>query len=207
MVGIVFGLVGAGLARMIDVALPNMILLTLLLAYGSLYVGEHLLHVSGIVAVLVTALVFKFFTASVLAHYREDIHKTWESLGFIANVFVLLGLVVTIDMFTSMYWAILLAIGGAFVARVIAVYSSVYINHFSFGQKLPTSYPPIVIWGGLRGAVTIALVLSLPTNLEYWWTIQSIGFGVVIFSLIVQATANPILVKKLIVWTKYPERN
>lgn len=54
-----------------------------------------------------------------------------------------------------------------------------------------------MIWGGLRGAVTIALVLSLPTELPYWWTIQSIGFGIVLFTLIVQATTNPMLVRKL----------
>jgi len=41
--------------------------------------------------------------------------------------------------------------------------------------------------GGLRGAVTLALALSLPTELSYWWTIQSIAFGVVLFTLFVQA--------------------
>jgi CPA1 family monovalent cation:H+ antiporter len=54
-----------------------------------------------------------------------------------------------------------------------------------------------MIWGGLRGVITLALVLSLPVELDYWWTIQSIGFGVVLFTLIVQSTTNPLLVKKL----------
>lgn len=48
---------------------------------------------------------------------------------------------------------------------------------------------------GLRGAVTLAL--SLPTSLDYWWTIQSIAFGVVTFSLFVQAPTMQLLVKKL----------
>ena len=48
--------------------------------------------------------------------------------------------------------------------------------------------------GGLRGAVSLALALSLPTSLDYWWTIQSIAFGVVIFSLFAQApTIDPLL--------------
>jgi CPA1 family monovalent cation:H+ antiporter len=48
--------------------------------------------------------------------------------------------------------------------------------------------------GSLRGAVVLALSLSLPPELPYWWTIQSIAFGVVIFSLFVQAPLiNPIL--------------
>jgi CPA1 family monovalent cation:H+ antiporter len=54
-----------------------------------------------------------------------------------------------------------------------------------------------MVWGGLRGVVTIALVLALPLDIPYWWTIQSIGFGVVLFTLIVQATTNPTLLKKL----------
>ena len=100
-------------------------------------------------------------------------------------------------MFTQMWLAILLAIVGAFIARVIAVYFSVWLNHLTVGQPINPKYPAIMIWGGLRGAVTIALVLSLPTELPYWWTIQSIGFGIVLFTLIVQATTTPLLVRKL----------
>ncbi|MCK5667588.1 MAG: cation:proton antiporter, partial [Gammaproteobacteria bacterium] len=55
-------------------------------------------------------------------------------------------------------------------------------------------YQIILFWGGLRGAVTLALALSLPTTLDYWWTIQSIAFGVVLFTLFVQATSTaPVL--------------
>ncbi len=42
----------------------------------------------------------------------------------------------------------------------------------------------VMLWGGLRGAVTLALALSLPTSLGYWWTIQSIAFGVVLFTTV-----------------------
>ena len=41
--------------------------------------------------------------------------------------------------------------------------------------------------GGLRGAVTLTLALSLPLDLEGWWTVQSIAYGVVLFPLFVQA--------------------
>jgi CPA1 family monovalent cation:H+ antiporter len=47
----------------------------------------------------------------------------------------------------------------------------------------------VMLWGGLRGAVTLALALSLPTSLGYWWTIQSIAFDVVLFTLFIQATS------------------
>mgnify|MGYP000143703746 FL=1 len=199
MVGSMLGYIAALLVRLINVSVPHIVVITLLLAYGTFYFAEHLLHVSGIVAVMFAALLFKKSAQSQLADVYTGLHSVWESLGFIANifVFVLLGLVVSLNMFTEMWLAIMLAIIGAFIARVAAVYSSVWLNRFTLGQPINPKYPAIMIWGGLRGAVTIALVLSLPTELPYWWTIQSIGFGIVLFTLIVQATTNPMLVRKL----------
>jgi CPA1 family monovalent cation:H+ antiporter len=53
-----------------------------------------------------------------------------------------------------------------------------------------------MVWGGLRGAVTLAP--SLPTSLNYWWTIQSMAFGVVMFPLFVQAPTMSLLVNRLL---------
>jgi CPA1 family monovalent cation:H+ antiporter len=44
--------------------------------------------------------------------------------------------------------------------------------------------------------VTLALALSLPVTLEYWWTIQSIAYGVVLWTLLVQAGSMPWLVRR-----------
>ncbi len=199
LIGIILGYVAALLMRLINISVPHTLVITLLLAYGSFYIAEHLLHVSGIVAVMFSALVFKKSARNELTDVHISLHKLWESLGFIANifVFVLLGLVFSLNMFIEMWLAIVVAIAGAFIARVVAVYTSVWLNCIILGRPINPKYPPIMIWGGLRGAVTIALVLSLPTELPYWWTIQSIGFGIVLFTLIVQATTNPMLVKKL----------
>ena len=198
-VGSLLGYIAALLVKLINISVPHLVVITLLLAYGAFYIAEHMLHVSGIVAVMCAALLFKKVARSQLADVYTSLHSVWESLGFIANifVFVLLGLVVSLNMFTEMWLAILLAIVGAFIARIIAVYLSVWLNRFTYGQAINPKYPPIMIWGGLRGAITIALVLSLPTELPYWWTIQSIGFGIVLFTLIVQASTNPMLVRKL----------
>ena len=198
-VGVLLGGFAALLVKLIEISVPHMVVITLFLAYGTFYIAEHLFHVSGIVAVMFAALLFKKYAHEQLKEVHLGLHNIWESLGFIANifVFVLLGLVVSLNMFTQMWLAILLAIVGAFIARVIAVYFSVWLNHVTVGQPINPKYPAIMIWGGLRGAVTIALVLSLPTELPYWWTIQSIGFGIVLFTLIVQATTTPLLVKKL----------
>jgi CPA1 family monovalent cation:H+ antiporter len=52
--------------------------------------------------------------------------------------------------------------------------------------------------GGTRGAVTIALALSIPIELDAWFTIQSIAYAVVLFGLLVQAVSAPYLIKHLI---------
>ncbi|WP_279246631.1 cation:proton antiporter [Candidatus Litorirhabdus singularis] len=57
----------------------------------------------------------------------------------------------------------------------------------------------ILIWGGLRGAIAIAiaiaLVLSLPLEPDYWWTVQSMVFGVVLLTLLVQGPTTGYLIK------------
>ena len=63
-------------------------------------------------------------------------------------------------------------------------------------EPVPRAHRPVVYWGGLRGAVTLALALSLPVELDYWWTIQSIAFGVVLFTLFVQAPTMPWLLRR-----------
>ncbi len=76
----------------------------------------------------------------------------------------------------------------------------VYCYFFVFFNKLKVPFlsQAVMVWGGLRGAVTLALALSLSTNLDFWWIIQSMAFGVVMFSLFVQTPAMSLLVNKLL---------
>ena len=61
-------------------------------------------------------------------------------------------------------------------------------------QPIPAAYRLLMSLGGVRGAVTLALALSLPVELEGWWTVQSIAYEVVIFSLFLQAPVlEPVL--------------
>ena len=72
--------------------------------------------------------------------------------------------------------------------------SSPLLSRLTPVEPIPLRYQTLMFWGGIRGAVTLALALSLPVELDYWWTIQSIAFGVVLFTLFVQApTVAPIL--------------
>jgi CPA1 family monovalent cation:H+ antiporter len=198
LVGFCLGWLCKALLPLLGASSAHYIVASLALAYGSFYVAEHMLHVSGVIAVLTAALVAK--EALLKCKLCEaEVHNSWELLAFLANilVFYLMGLVVTFEMFSDQWLAMLFGIIAAFISRLVSSYFSLFIGRFVFRDPLPISYAPVMIWGGLRGVITIALVLSLPVELEYWWTIQSIGFGVVLFTLVVQATTNPWLVRKL----------
>ena len=54
-----------------------------------------------------------------------------------------------------------------------------------------------MVWGGLRGVIALALTLALPTELDYWYTIQSMVFGVVLFGLLVQSTTVGAVIRRL----------
>ncbi|MDH3788392.1 MAG: hypothetical protein OES53_07490, partial [Xanthomonadales bacterium] len=59
--------------------------------------------------------------------------------------------------------------------------------------KLGFSQQNLILWGGIRGAVAIALALSLSMDIPYWYTIQSTVYGVALFSLVAQTPLLPFL--------------
>ncbi|QIZ76941.1 cation:proton antiporter [Ferrimonas lipolytica] len=192
-VGAICGWLGMWTIRLLQGQQQSMLVL-LLLAFGSFFVAEHFLHVSGIMATAVSALV-----CQIQLHKHPHLYKQlssgldWFGLLFNLLIFCLMGVVLTADMFTERY----LAIGIAIIAAVAARFASVYLCQTALsavGKPLPAGWPLLLSWGGLRGAIAIALVLSLPTEIPGWWTIQSMVFGVVLFSLLVQGTSfGPLL--------------
>ncbi|UCC55054.1 MAG: sodium:proton antiporter [Gammaproteobacteria bacterium] len=166
---------------------------TVITAYLAFAIAESVLHVSGVMAVLVAGLV--------LGRGRENesfVQKLWEFNAWIANalVFLLVGVTITLDMFTERWLAMLIGIAGVISARAIGIFTCIPLLSRALPvEAIPRSYQVIMFWGGLRGAVTLALALSLPTSLDYWWTIQSIAFGVVLFTLFIQATTTGPLIR------------
>ena len=167
----------------------------LLLTYGNFYVAEHLFDVSGVIAVLIAGLALNHFNPK----QAKKLQQQWAPLAALASlvVFFLMGLVVTFDMFTERWLAMLIGIFAAFCSRLFGSYLMLFISNTVFRSSLPYHYGPLLTWGGLRGVVTLALVLSLPVELPYWWTIQSIGFGVVFFTLLVQAPTTGWFIRRL----------
>jgi CPA1 family monovalent cation:H+ antiporter len=157
--------------------------------------------VSGVMSTLLAALSFSILSQSEKELPGVGNNYLWVVLSHVANVsvFLIVGAVITLEMFEQRWLAMLIAIVAILLARLISVYGVLAFFTLFKNMKVSLSVQTVIVWGGLRGAVTLALALSLPTSLDYWWTIQSIAFGVVIFSLFVQAPTIKLLAKKILI--------
>ncbi|MCH9697908.1 MAG: sodium:proton antiporter [Gammaproteobacteria bacterium] len=174
-------------------------LINVISAYFAFLLAEHVLHVSGVMSVLALGLIMG---RAHRADYGENqfVEQLWEFNAYIANalVFLLMGLIISLDMFEERWLAILIGIGAVLVVRLLGMFLLIPLaTSFTPEQPIDRRYQTILFWGGLRGAVTLALALSIPKQLDYWWTIQSIAFGVVVFTLFVQAPTMNIVLKRL----------
>lgn len=199
-IGLIIGLGFLFLSRLLQDYIQQA-MVTLISAYLSYLVAEQWLHVSGLMAVLVTGLVM----SRVIHHDFQDHEKRsfvddfWTFNVHVAEslMFLLMGVTITVGMFTDNWLAMLIGIGAVLMARAIGVFGGAPLISLLPGvERISFGYQRIMFLGGLRGAVTLALALALPTDLDYWWTIQSIAFGVVLFTLFVQAPTITIVLKR-----------
>ena len=174
-------------------------LISIISAYSAFILAEHFLHVSGVMAVLVTGLTISWERCKRV----EDsifVEKLWEFNAYLANIliFLLVGITITVEMFTSHWLAMLLGIVSVLIARAIGIFVVLpLVSKLPYVDPISRGYQAIIFWGGLRGAVVVALALSIPLELEYWYTVQSIAYGVVLFTLFVQAPTITFLMKKV----------
>jgi CPA1 family monovalent cation:H+ antiporter len=163
---------------------------TLVLAFMSFWAGEHLMGLSGVVATLSAGLTFAWCQGRHRA--EEDVAfalETWRILSFSADamLFTLVGMSITVGMFQEHWLAMLIGVLAAVVSRAAIIFLGAGPLSFLPGQKrLRLADQNLMLWGGIRGAVAIALALSLDTEIPQWYTIQSMIYGVAIFSLVIQ---------------------
>lgn len=172
-------------------------LVSIVCAYATFLIAEDLLHSSGVIAVLASGLMVGVFSRK---YKTEMTEMFWDFLAYIAEamIFLLAGITITLSMFTDRWLAIVIGIIAILVARIIMIFGTFPILKILPGiDSVPLKQQVVLAWGGVRGTVTLALALSLPLTLDYWYTIQSIAYGVVLFTLFVQATTIGPLIRKL----------
>lgn len=194
-VGLTFGYVTSKLTQRIDEPRVE-ITLTTILAYSSYLVADGL-HLSGVIATVAAGLTIGNFGARVgmSPRTRVAMWSFWEYLSFVINsiVFLLIGLEVRVTEILHTWQATLLAIGAVLLGRAIAVYTVGPINNI-FSERISRRWQHVLVWGGMHGALSLALALSLDQSFPYRSQILSMTFGAVAFTIIVQGlTIKPFL--------------
>lgn len=173
--------------------------LTQVIAYGSFLLAEHL-HCSGVLATLTAGLIVGNwgFLGSISDDGRQSVLNHWEFIAFLINsiVFLLIGG----QEATAPIALVLEAAGIAVLLSLAGRAATVYPVTLAFarsGLRVPWRYKHVLFWGGLRGALALALALALPAQIAERGEIAVVAFAVVAFSIIVQGLTMPWLIGRL----------
>ena len=158
------------------------------------------IHISGPIAVVVAGLFIGNHGArfAMSEKTRNRLFDFWELIDEILNslLFLLIGLEVLLLRFDAAYaGAALLAIPIALGARLISV--SIPILLLSIRDKFTKGAVPVLVWGGLRGGISVALAFSLPEN-DMKALILAVTYSVVVFSIVVQGLTVKAVVAKMV---------
>ena len=167
--------------------------LTTVAAYGSFLLAEHF-HLSGVLAALTAGLMMGNLT-SISERGREAAQAFWEYAAFVANslIFLLIGMREARQNFSGLGKVAAIAILLVLLGRAAAVYPCCALFRRS-RLVVSVGHQHAMVWGGLRGALALALALGLPDNLPEREAIVSVSFAVVAFSIFVQGlTMTPLL--------------
>ncbi len=169
---------------------------TTIAAYGSFLLAEHF-HASGVLATLTTGLMMGNTgpMGAISARGREAVEAFWEYVAFVANslIFLLIGIREEQQNFSAVGAAIAIAIMLVMIGRAVAIYPTCWL--FSGSRlRVAARHQHVLVWGGLRGALGLALALGLPDSMPHHDEIVTVAFAVVAFSIFAQGlTMAPML--------------
>ncbi len=172
---------------------------TTLTAYGSFLIAEHY-HFSGVLAALSAGLVVGNYrpTAYISDGGRHALLPFWEYAAFVANsfIFILIGVQEAQQHFKIIWIAVLIAVALVTFGRAVSIYPLCAL--FARGSlRVDWRHQHVLFWGGLRGALALALALALPADLPHRDDIVVLTFAVVAFSVFVQGLTITPLLRKL----------
>jgi monovalent cation:H+ antiporter, CPA1 family len=197
-VGLVAGFAVSALLRAVDDHLIEITLSTIA-AYGSFLLAQRL-GMSGVVACVAAGIVVGSVgqRRAMSPVTRVTMGTVWEYAAFVANslIFLLIGLRIDLGGIVAHLGLVLLAFVVVLAARAVAIYGFGLASRLR-GPGLPPRWQHVLVWGGLRGTVALALVLSLPAGVAGRQTLEVVTFGVVLLSLVGQGLSMPWLVRRL----------
>ncbi|MBL4912160.1 sodium:proton antiporter [Shewanella schlegeliana] len=182
-------------------------LLMTLLVPSAGYIGADMLGVSGPLAMVSAGIITGNVCVPKLLNNEEQGHleSFWLLIESFFNslLFLLLGLLLLLIHFdVELWWFMLLSVPIVLIGRIISIYLPYYgfrrfRDYNSYAEK-------ILVWGGLRGGLALAMAMSLPTgvivvsgsNIDLRELLMVMTYAVVVFSILVQGTTIPSLIDK-----------
>jgi CPA1 family monovalent cation:H+ antiporter len=203
--GVIAGALCAGFALLVMRRAADAVIegaLTIVLAYGSFLLAEQF-HASGVLATVTAGLCAGNLGLArdgrLSLQGREFTLALWDFLAFIANsfVFLLIGLAVAGIPFRELGYVHLgLIIAMVLLGRALAVYPLCALFRGT-PRAVPPAFQHVLWWGGLRGALGLALALALPVGLALRDEVLIATFAVVVFSVVFQGLTMPWLLRAL----------
>lgn len=197
-VGLALGYLSVGLFSQTDDPL-SVILLTVAVALGAFQVGEFF-QVSGVVAVVVAGLIVGNLglSGNTSASTQVTLFSFWEFAAFAVNtfIFLLIGLEINLIKLWYMLPAVLLALIAYQVGRALTVYPLLALVRF-FDRPIPVRWRHVLFVGNIKGSLSTALALSLPSTLPERDKLVAIVLGIVLLSLVGQGLTLPWFVRRL----------
>jgi CPA1 family monovalent cation:H+ antiporter len=160
---------------------------TTVAAYGSFLLADHF-GLSGVLATITAGLVMSQLQGGrISARGKEAVQAFWEYAAFVANslVFLLVGMHEARQNFAAIWIPAAIAIALVTLGRAVAVYPCCFLFSRT-SLRVSMNHQHMLFWGGLRGAVALALALGLPASVPQRESIITISFAVVAFSIFVQ---------------------
>lgn len=172
---------------------------TTVAAYGSFLLAEQS-HFSGVFATIVAGLIIGNWgpLGALSDHGRDAVQAFWEYAAFVANslVFLLIGMQEASQNFAAVWLPIVIAVVFVVLGRAVAVYPICLLFARS-DLRVTVRHQHALVWGGLRGALALALALGLPVELTGRAEIITVSFAVVAFSVFVQGLTMPPLLRMI----------
>jgi CPA1 family monovalent cation:H+ antiporter len=182
------------------------ITLTTIAAYGSFLLAERF-HASGIMSALTAGLVIGSMGTRFLSREGADrVHRAWEYFAFLANsfVFILIGMNTAHQPRELISASALIAVVLVLAGRALSIYplSALFART---RWRLPASFQHTLFWGGLRGALALALALAVPASVPERSAIIVTAFVVVAFSILVQGLTMPWVIQRFRLTSREPD--
>jgi CPA1 family monovalent cation:H+ antiporter len=205
-------LVGWVASRLVAITEDHLVELTISLAaaYGT-YVLADWLGMSGIISTVLAGIVIGLQGRAhgLSPKALEALDVVWELAAFVltAFAFVLVGLAISFQDLVAAAGAIFWALVSIVVGRIVVIYGLLGGAARVLAERTPMTAVPlawlhILFWAGLRGAVAVAMALSLPEDFPQRDLLQQVTFGCVLFTLFIQGSTAERVVERVGRWRR-----